>query len=644
MSQGTETGRSDGARGDAAGTPAAGVNFIRTIIESELAADKFVQRRWSGRPGPGAQQLAGALDPARIRTRFPPEPNGYLHFGHAKSICLNFGLAQDYGGRCHLRFDDTNPEKEEQEYVDSIVDAVRWLGFSWQVDALDDTPGETNLYFASDYFAWMVAFAEHLIASGNAYVDSQSADEMRATRGTLTEPGQDSPFRTRSVEENMDLFKRMQRGEFADGTHVLRAKIDMASANINLRDPAIYRIRHASHHNTGERWCVYPMYTYAHPIEDALENITHSICTLEFADQRPFYDWLLERLAEGGLLQRPLPQQIEFSRLNLTYIVLSKRKLIQLVDEGHVGGWDDPRLPTLVGARRRGYPAEGFRLFAERVGVSRSESLIDYSLLEDCMREVLNASAERRVAVLDPLRLIIDNYPADAGEACSAPNHPQRPDLGTRALPFGRELWIEREDFMLQPSKGYHRLYPGNTVRLRYAYVVRCTSVELDADGAPSVVHCEYFPDSKSGTAGADAYKVKGNVHWVAVAGACAAEVRLYDRLFSVPSPGARRADDAPGSERDFRADLNPESRRVVHAQLEPALRTAQPEDRFQFERHGYFVADRVDSQPGAPVFNRTVTLRDSWAEKAAKAGNVAQAEKMAKAKVEKAAKTSPGA
>ncbi|HMX69476.1 MAG TPA: glutamine--tRNA ligase/YqeY domain fusion protein [Accumulibacter sp.] len=631
MSQGTETGRSDGARGDAAATPAAGVNFIRTIIESELAADKFVQRRWSGRPGPGAQQLAGALDPARIRTRFPPEPNGYLHFGHAKSICLNFGLAQDYGGRCHLRFDDTNPEKEEQEYVDSIVDAVRWLGFSWQVDALDDTPGETNLYFASDYFAWMVAFAEHLIASGNAYVDSQSADEMRATRGTLTEPGQDSPFRTRSVEENMDLFKRMQRGEFADGTHVLRAKIDMASANINLRDPAIYRIRHASHHNTGERWCVYPMYTYAHPIEDALENITHSICTLEFADQRPFYDWLLERLAEGGLLQRPLPQQIEFSRLNLTYIVLSKRKLIQLVDEGHVGGWDDPRLPTLVGARRRGYPAEGFRLFAERVGVSRSESLIDYSLLEDCMREVLNASAERRVAVLDPLRLIIDNYPADAGEACSAPNHPQRPDLGTRALPFGRELWIEREDFMLQPSKGYHRLYPGNTVRLRYAYVVRCTSVELDADGAPSVVHCEYFPDSKSGTAGADAYKVKGNVHWVAVAGACAAEVRLYDRLFSVPSPGARRADDAPGSERDFRADLNPESRRVVHAQLEPALRTAQPEDRFQFERHGYFVADRVDSQPGAPVFNRTVTLRDSWAEKAAKAGNVAQAEKAAK-------------
>ena len=643
MSQGTETGRSDGARGDAAATPAAGVNFIRTIIESELAADKFVQRRWSGRPGPGAQQLAGALDPARIRTRFPPEPNGYLHFGHAKSICLNFGLAQDYGGRCHLRFDDTNPEKEEQEYVDSIVDAVRWLGFSWQVDALDDTPGETNLYFASDYFAWMVAFAEHLIASGNAYVDSQSADEMRATRGTLTEPGQDSPFRTRSVEENMDLFKRMQRGEFADGTHVLRAKIDMASANINLRDPAIYRIRHASHHNTGERWCVYPMYTYAHPIEDALENITHSICTLEFADQRPFYDWLLERLAEGGLLQRPLPQQIEFSRLNLTYIVLSKRKLIQLVDEGHVGGWDDPRLPTLVGARRRGYPAEGFRLFAERVGVSRSESLIDYSLLEDCMREVLNASAERRVAVLDPLRLIIDNYPADAGEACSAPNHPQRPDLGTRALPFGRELWIEREDFMLQPSKGYHRLYPGNTVRLRYAYVVRCTSVELDADGAPSVVHCEYFPDSKSGTAGADAYKVKGNVHWVAVAGACAAEVRLYDRLFSVPSPGARRADDAPGSERDFRADLNPESRRVVHAQLEPALRTAKPEDRFQFERHGYFVADRVDSQPGAPVFNRTVTLRDSWAEKAAKAGNVAQAEKTAKAKVEKAAKTGAG-
>jgi glutaminyl-tRNA synthetase len=376
---------------------------------------------------------------------------------------------------------------------------------------------ECNLYFASNYFDWMVQFAEYLIASGHAYVDSQSAEEMRATRGTLTDTGTDSPFRQRSVEENMDLFKRMQQGEFPDGAHILRAKIDMASANINLRDPAIYRIRHASHHNTGDRWCVYPMYTYAHPIEDALENITHSICTLEFADQRPFYDWLLERLAEGGLLQRPLPQQIEFSRLNLTYIVLSKRKLIQLVEEKHVAGWDDPRLPTLVGARRRGYPAEGFRLFAERVGVSRSDSLIEYTQLEDTMREVLNDSAERRVAVLDPLRLIIDNYPAGQSEECFAPNHPLKPETGKRAMPFGRELWIEREDFMEHPSKGYHRLYPGNMARLRYGYVVRCTGCERDESGAVSAVHCEYLPDSKSGTPGADGYKVKGNLHWVSL-------------------------------------------------------------------------------------------------------------------------------
>ena len=593
----------------------ASTHFIRNIIEADLAADRHALRRWSGHPGPAAQQLAGPLDPARIRTRFPPEPNGYLHFGHAKSICLNFGLALDYGGRCHLRFDDTNPEKEEQEYVDSIIDSVRWLGFSWDdPESGGAVESECNLYFASNYFDWMVQFAEYLIASGHAYVDSQSAEAMRATRGTLTDTGTDSPFRQRGVEENMDLFKRMQQGEFPDGAHVLRAKIDMASANINLRDPAIYRIRHASHHNTGDRWCVYPMYTYAHPIEDALENITHSICTLEFADQRPFYDWLLERLAEGGLLQRPLPQQIEFSRLNLTYIVLSKRKLIQLVEEKHVAGWDDPRLPTLVGARRRGYPAEGFRLFAERVGVSRSDSLIEYTQLEDTMREVLNESAERRVAVLDPLRLIIDNYPAGQSEDCFAPNHPLKPETGKRAMPFGRELWIEREDFMEHPSKGYHRLYPGNMARLRYGYVVRCTGCERDESGAVSAVHCEYLPDSKSGTAGADGYKVKGNLHWVSVADACLAEVRLYDRLFAVPSPGARREDDPEGVERDVLADLNPDSIRIIRAWLEPALKNARAEERFQFERHGYFVADRVDSKEGAPVFNRTVTLRDSWA------------------------------
>jgi glutaminyl-tRNA synthetase len=575
------------------------VNFIRNIVDADLTSGKYAQRRWSGRPGLGPQQLEGALDPARIRTRFPPEPNGYLHFGHAKSICLNFGLARDYGGRCHLRFDDTNPEKEEKEYVDSIVDAVRWLGFSWQDEE------EDNLYYASNYFDWMIACAEYLIESGNAYVDSQSADEIRVRRGTLTESGKDSPYRKRSPEENMLLFRRMQTGEFPDGAHILRAKIDMASANINLRDPAIYRIRHAEHHNTGKRWRVYPMYTFAHPIEDALENITHSICTLEFEDQRPFYDWLLERLAEGGLLQRPLPRQIEFSRLNLTYVVLSKRKLIQLVEEKHVSGWDDPRMPTLVGARRRGYAPEGFRLFAERIGVSKADSLIDYTLFEDCMREVLNESAERRVAVLDPLKLVIDNYPADRSEECFAPNHPLKPELGKRAMPFGRELWIEREDFMETPVKGYHRLHPGNIARLRHGFVVKCLGCDKDADGKVVAVHCEYFPDSRSGTPGADNYKVKGNLHWVSAASACPTEVRLYDRLFANPAPGSVG--------RDFLEDLNPDSIRIVTAQLEPALKNAKAGECFQFERHGYFVVDPVDSRAGTPIFNRTVTLRDSW-------------------------------
>ena len=586
-------------------------NFIRNIVEADLAAGKHGQRRWAGHPGPATDHAAGPLDPARIRTRFPPEPNGYLHFGHAKSILLNFGLAEAYGGRCHLRFDDTNPEKEEQEYVDSIIDAVHWLGCSWEQG------GESNLYYASNYFDWMAAFAEYLISAGHAYVDSQSAEEMRARRGTLTQPGTDSPFRNRSAEESMDLFKRMQAGEFADGTHILRAKIDMAAPNINLRDPAIYRIRHATHHNTGDKWCVYPMYTFAHPIEDALECITHSICTLEFEDQRPFYDWLLERLAEGGLLQRPLPQQIEFSRLNLTYIVLSKRKLIQLVDEKHVDGWDDPRMPTLVGARRRGYSAEGFRLFAERIGVSKNDSLIDYALFEDAMREVMNESDPRRVAVLDPLRLIIDNYPEGQVEECFAPNHPLHPELGQRSLPFSRELWIEGEDFMEVPSKGFRRLFPGNMARLRYGYVVKCTGCDKDENGKVVAVHCEYLPETKSGTPGADSVKVKGNLHWVSAAHACPTEIRLYDRLFSVPAPGARREGDAPELERNFLDDLNPASKTVITAMLEPSLKDAQPEQRFQFERHGYFVADRVDTQAGAPVFNRAVTLKDSWGGKA---------------------------
>jgi glutaminyl-tRNA synthetase len=582
-------------------------NFIRNIVEADLAAGKHAQRHWAGQPGTAADHAAGPLDPAKIRTRFPPEPNGYLHFGHAKSILLNFGLAEQYGGRCHLRFDDTNPEKEEQEYVDAIIDAVKWLGCTWE------STGETNLYQASNYFDWMAAFAEYLISADHAYVDSQSADEMRANRGTLTEPGKNSPFRSRSAEENLDLFKRMQAGEFADGAHILRAKIDMASPNINLRDPAIYRIRHATHHNTGDKWCVYPMYTFAHPIEDALENITHSICTLEFEAQRPFYDWLLERLAEGGLLQRPLPQQIEFSRLNLTYVVLSKRKLIQLVEEKHVDGWDDPRLPTLAGARRRGYSAEGFHLFAERIGVSKNDALIDYVLFEDAMREVMNESDPRRVAVLDPLKLIIDNYPADQVEECFAPNHPLHPELGQRSMPFSRELWIEAEDFMEVPSKGYRRLFPGNMARLRYGYVVKCIGCDKDENGRITAVHCEYLPETKSGTPGADSVKVKGNLHWVSVAHAYEAEIRLYDRLFTVPAPGSRREGDAPDLERDFLADINPNAKRNITAQLEAGLQEAKAEQRFQFERHGYFVADRVDSQEGKPVFNRAVTLKDSW-------------------------------
>ncbi len=562
-------------------TPAASSsNFIRSIVEHDLAAGKHAARG----------------DWAKIRTRFPPEPNGYLHYGHAKSICLNFGLARDFGGVCHLRFDDTNPTKEEQEYVDSIIDAVHWLGFSW------DANGASHQFFASNYFDKLYAFAEHLVSRGLAYVDSQSAEEMRASRGTLTQGGRNSPFRDRSVEENLRLLGEMKAGKHADGSHILRAKIDMDSPNINLRDPAMYRIRHAHHHRTGDAWCLYPTYDWAHGVSDAIEHITHSVCTLEFQDHRPLYDWFNQQLADGGQLDRPLPQQIEFARLNLTYVVLSKRKLIQLVEEKRVDGWDDPRLATLVGARRRGYTAEGFRAFAERIGVSKADSWIDISVLEDCVREHLNEVAPRRIAVLDPLKLVIENYPEGKEELCEAPNHPQKPELGKRPVPFSRELWIEREDYQEMPPKGYFRLFPGNKVRLRYGFVLECIGYDATTD----TVRCKYFEDSKSGTPGADTYKVKGNIHWLSAKHSHAAEVRLYERLFKVPHPGA--------GDTDFLKDINPDSKKVISAQLEPALAEANAEDRFQFERHGYFVADRVDSKPGAPVFNRTVTLRDSWA------------------------------
>ena len=568
-------------------------NFLRAIIENDNAAGHYA----------GRNDAQGQPLPAVV-TRFPPEPNGYLHIGHAKSICLNFGLARDYAGRCHLRFDDTNPAKEEQEYVDTIIDSVRWLGFEWE-----QNDGE-HLYYASDYFPMLYQMAEYLITAGHAYVDSQSAEEMAASRGSFSEPGKDSPFRNRPAEESLDLFRRMKAGEFKDGEHILRAKIDMASPNMNMRDPAIYRIRYAHHHRTGDAWCIYPMYDYAHPISDALENITHSLCTLEFQDHRPFYDWVLERLAEGGFLQRPLPHQYEFARLNLTYAITSKRKLLQLVEEKIVDGWDDPRMPTIVGIRRRGYTPEAVQLFCERIGVAKADSWIDMSILEGALRDDLDPKAPRATAVLNPLKLVIDNFPENETVECSAPVHPHDPSRGVRTFPISRELWIEADDFMETPSKGFFRLYPGNKVRLRYGYVVECTGCDKDAEGKVIAVHCTYYPDSKSGTEGSANYKVKGNIHWVSADQALQAEVRLYDRLFSEPQP------DAGG--KDFKQALNSQAKTVVTAYLEPGLAAALPEQRFQFERHGYFVADRVDSQPGKPVFNRITTLKDSWGGKGA--------------------------
>jgi len=605
-------------------------NFIRQAIEADLEKGTHAQRMWGGQPGDGPSHAAGALDPARIRTRFPPEPNGYLHIGHAKSIWLNFSLAQEYGGVCHLRFDDTNPEKEEQEYVDSIRDMVRWLG--WDHHFADDParPGvkQPHEYFASDYFDFMYRAAEYLIEAGHAYVDEQTPEQMRATRGDFGTPGTNSPFRDRSPADNLARFREMRDGQHADGAMVLRAKIDMASPNINLRDPTIYRIRRATHHNTGDKWCIYPMYTYAHPIEDALEQITHSICTLEFEDQRPFYDWLLERLIEGGLLKAPPPRQYEFARLNLTYVITSKRKLAQLVNEKKVSGWDDPRMPTIVGLRRRGYTPEVIQLFAERIGVTKSDSWIDYSMLDGCLREDLENKAHRGMAVLDPVKLVLTNWAEVFGsdaytEDCTQPALPHSaiaegqtppPD---RVFKIGKDVWIEREDFEEVPPKGYKRLYPprpgadgqmqpGNVIRLKGGYVIECTGCAKDADGKVTEVHAKVIAGTKSGTPGADSVKAKAAITWVGAADGVSAEVRLYDRLFTDPQP------DAGG--KNFLDALNPDSLKVVTAYVEPSLAAAKPDQKFQFERHGYFVADRVDHGVGGKVvFNRVTGLKDSW-------------------------------
>jgi glutaminyl-tRNA synthetase len=580
-------------------------NFLRGIIERDLESSAWGQRRFGGSPGDAAHHQAGAADPAKIRTRFPPEPNGYLHVGHAKSICLNFGLARDHGGVCHLRFDDTNPEREEQEYVDAIIEAVQWLGFDWQAH------GASHLYYASDYFDFMYRAAEALVEAGLAYVDEHSADEMRRMRGDFNTPGEESHYRHRGAAANLARLREMKAGQHADGAMVLRARIDMASPNINLRDPTLYRIKRATHHNTGDRWCIYPMYTYAHPIEDALEAITHSICTLEFEDQRPFYDWLLENLAQLGLLAQPLPKQYEFGRLNLSYVITSKRKLRALVDEGIVDGWDDPRLPTLFGMRRRGYTPASIRAMADGTGASKHDIWLDYSVLDGCLRADLEGQAARAMAVLDPVRLVLSNWAEVYGsethvEPCQAPKHPQQPALGERHFGLSREVWIERDDFAEVPPKGFFRLFPGNKVRLKYGLVVECTGCEKDAEGRISAVTANVVPDTRSGTPGADAVKVKGTITWVSVHDAESATVVLYDRLFTEPQP------DAGG--RDFREVLNPASKRVTQGVVEPGTVGVAREARLQFERHGYFVADREEHAPGHPVFNRITGLKDSWA------------------------------
>ena len=594
-------------------------NFLRQIIEADLAQGTYANRRWAGTPGGAVHQAKGSPDLAKIRTRFPPEPNGYLHIGHAKSICINFGLARDYGGVCHLRFDDTNPEKEDTEYVNSILDAVHWLGFSWEAN------GTLHQYQASDYFDFMYAAAERLIEAGHAYVDEQSAEEMRVNRGDFGKPGVNSPFRARSAADNLARFRDMRAGNLADGAAVLRAKIDMASPNINMRDPAIYRIRRATHHNTGDAWCIYPMYTFAHPIEDALEQITHSICTLEFEDQRPFYDWLMDRLCEkttlddgrvvDGLLAAPAPKQYEFARLNLTYVITSKRKLAQLVNEKKVSGWDDPRMPTIVGLRRRGYTPESLQLFAERIGVTKSDSWIDYSTLEGCLREDLETKAHRAMAVLNPVKLVLTNWDEVMGaghiEPCEQPALPHKNDetdnsaIPVRHFTIGKEVWIEREDFEEAPPKGYKRLFPGNKVRLKGGYVIECAGCVKDASGNITEIEATVIPDTKSGTPGSATVKASAAITWVAVNDGLSAEVRMYDRLFNDPQP------DAGG--KDFLAALNPDSLKVITAYVEPSLANSTAGQHFQFERHGYFVADPIDHAPGKLVFNRITGLKDTW-------------------------------
>jgi len=558
--------------------PGKTLDFIRTIVTEDLKA---------GRNG------------GRVHTRFPPEPNGYLHIGHAKSICLNFGVALEFGGKCNLRFDDTNPAKEDVEYVDAIREDVHWLGFDW----------EGREFYASDYFEQLCLWAEELIQKGLAYVDNLTPDEVREHRGTLTEPGRESPYRNRPIAENLDLFRRMRAGEFEDGSYTLRAKIDMASPNINLRDPALYRIRRVAHHRTGDAWCIYPMYDFAHALSDAIEGITHSLCTLEFEDHRPLYDWCVANCTVPSV-----PRQIEFARLNLTYTVMSKRRLLSLVQEGVVSGWDDPRMPTISGLRRRGYTPEAIREFAARIGVAKRENLVDVALLEDAVRDDLNRRAPRAMAVLRPLKVVIENCPEGRVETIALPQNPDRPEDGSRAIPFSRELYIERDDFMEDPPKKFFRLAPGREVRLRGTYFLTCQRAVKDDAGDIVELRCTYDPATRDGNA-PDGRKPKATIHWVSAAHAVSAEARLYDRLFTNMTPG----DEADGG--NWRTSLNPDSLEVVTCQIEPTLAAAKPGDRFQFERIGYFCADR-DSVPGRPVFNRTVTLKDTWARVSQRTGD----------------------